>query len=66
MEKIDFEKLRKKMTQTDIFRGLAAGLPSSVSSANNVQNATPEQLLSMARKRGINLEKFYFDKYKKD
>lgn len=60
MEKIDFEKLRKKMMQTDLMRSFTTGLFSDIGNANNVYEATPEQLIAMARRRNINLEKFLF------
>jgi len=59
---IDYEKLRKKL----ILRDFLTGLVSKVTFAEtvdcvNAYNATPEQLIAIARRRGINLEKYRVD-----
>ena len=60
--KIDYEKLRKRL----ILRDFLTGLVSKVTFAEtvdcvNAYNATPEQLIAIARRRGINLEKYKID-----
>ena len=59
---IDYEKLRKRL----ILRDFLTGFVSKVTFAEtvdcvNAYNATPEQLIAIARRRGINLEKYKID-----
>ena len=56
--KIDYERLRKKLVFRDFLAGLIGGTHASVGDCVNAHNATPEQLIAIARRRGINLEKY--------
>ena len=55
---IDYEKLRKRLAFRDFLAGLIGGTHAAVGDCANVHNATPEQLLEIARRRGINLERY--------
>jgi len=58
---IDYEKLRKKLAFRDFLAGLIGGTHAAVGDCVNAHNATPEQLIAIARRRGINLEKYRID-----
>ena len=58
---IDYEKLRKKLAFRDFLAGLIGGTHAAVGDCVNAHNATPEQLIAIARRRGINLEKYRVD-----
>lgn len=55
---IDYEKLRKKLALREFLSGLIGGTHAPVGDCVNAHNATPEQLIAIARRRGINLEKY--------
>ncbi len=55
---IDYEKLRKRLAFRDFLAGLIGGTHAAVGDCANVHNATPEELIAIARRRGINLEKY--------
>lgn len=58
---IDFEKLRKALFSNQFaesFMARGIGMENSVNSFN----ANPEQLLSMARRKGINIEDYKLKK----
>lgn len=55
---IDYEKLRKKLAFRDFLAGLIGGTHAAVGDCVNAHNATPEELIAIARRRGINLEKY--------
>ena len=55
---IDYEKLRKKLAFRDFLAGLIGGTHAAVEDCANVHNATPEELIAIAKRRGINLEKY--------
>lgn len=55
---IDYEKLRKRLAFRDFLAGLIGGTHAAAGDCANVHNATPEQLIAIARRRGINLEKY--------
>lgn len=56
-ENIDYEKLRKKLVALEFAEGL---MNRGIGAENcvNAYNATQEQLLSIARRAGINLDKY--------
>ena len=56
--KIDYEKLRKRLALRDFLAGLIGGTHAAVGDCVNAHNATPEELIAIARRRGINLEKY--------
>lgn len=56
--KIDYERLRKKLVFRDFLAGLIGGTHAAVRDCADVHNATPEELIAIARRRGINLEKY--------
>ena len=56
--KIDYEKLRKRLVFREFLAGLIGGTHAAVGDCVNAHNATPEQLIAIARRRGINLEKY--------
>ena len=58
---IDYEKLRKRLALRDFLAGLIGGTHAAVGDCANVHNATPEELIAIARRRGINLEKYKID-----
>jgi len=58
---IDYEKLRKKLAFRDFLAGLIGGTHAAVGDCVNAHNATPEELIAIARRRGINLEKYKMD-----
>ncbi len=55
---IDYEKLRKRLAFRDFLAGLIGGTHVAVGDCANVHNATPEELIAIARRRGINLERY--------
>ena len=55
---IDYEKLRKKLVSREFITGLITGTHAQVGNCVNAHNATPEQLLAMARRHGINLDRY--------
>ena len=57
----DYEKLRKKLAFRDFLAGLIGGTHAAVGDCVNAHNATPEELIAIARRRGINLEKYKMD-----
>lgn len=59
--KIDYEKLRKKLVFREFLAGLISGTHAAAGDCVNAHNATPEQLITIARRRGINLEKYRVD-----
>lgn len=54
----DYEKLRKSLALRDFLAGLIGGTHAAVGDCANVHNATQEELIAIARRRGINLEKY--------
>lgn len=57
--KIDYEKLRKNLALREFLTGLVSKVAfAEVGDCVNAYNATPEQLIAIARRRGINLEKY--------
>ena len=57
--KIDYEKLRKNLALREFLTGLVSKVTfAEVGDCVNAYNATPEQLIAIARRRGINLEKY--------
>ena len=60
--KINYEKLRKNLMLREFLTGLVSKVKfSEVGDCVNAYNATPEQLIAIARRRGINLEKYKID-----
>lgn len=60
--KIDYEKLRKSLALREFLTGLVSKVTfSEVGDCVNSYNATPEQLIAIARRRGINLDKYRID-----
>jgi hypothetical protein len=55
---IDYEKLRKKLVFRDFLAGLIGGTHAQVGNCVNVHNATPEELIAIAKRRNINLDKY--------
>jgi len=55
---IDYEKLRKHLVRRSFIRSLFAGTPAYMSNVVNADNATPEQLLNLAKRHGVNLDKY--------
>lgn len=58
---IDYEKLRKKLVASNFaesFMNRGIGMENSV----NAYNANPEQLLSIAKRMGINIEDYIIKK----
>lgn len=55
---IDYEKLRKKLVMREFVTGLITGTHAQVGNCVNAHSATPEQLISIARRHNINLNKF--------
>ena len=55
---IDYEKLRKRLALRDFWAGLIGGTHAAVGDCANAHNATPEELIAIAKRRGINLEKY--------
>ena len=58
----DFEKLRKRLISRNLLTGFVTGLFSDVATCNNAYNATPEQLLLMAKRYNINLDRYKLNK----
>ena len=58
----DFEKLRKRLISRNLLTGFVTGLFSDVATCNNAYNATPEQLLLMANRYNINLDRYKIEK----
>lgn len=60
--KIDYEKLRKNLALREFLTGLVSKVTfAEVGDCVNAYNVTPEQLIAIARRRGINLEKYRVD-----
>ncbi len=55
---IDYEKLRKRLVAKEFAVGFMTGTHGDFGNCVNAYNATPEQLLSMARRNNINLDKY--------
>lgn len=55
---IDFEKLRRRLVARTFLTGIFTGVTSGPASCVNANEATPEQLLNLAKRHGINLEKY--------
>ncbi len=55
---IDYEKLRKKLAQKDFWAGMLSVGWGNVENCVEVYEATPEQLIAIARRRNINLDKY--------
>ncbi len=58
----DFEKLRKRLISRNLLTGFVTGLFSDVATTNNAYNATPEQLLLMAKRYNINMDRYKIKK----
>lgn len=59
---IDYEKLRKRLILREFLIGLVSKVTfAEVGDCVNAYNATPEQLIAIARRRDINLEKYRID-----
>ena len=58
----DFEKLRKRLISRNLLTGFVTGLISDVATTNNAYNATPEQLLLMAKRYNINMDRYKIKK----
>lgn len=65
LENLDYEKLRKVMTRNSFFAGMFSQSPGMTKRTVEVEAATPEELLNLARRRGIHLEKFIKKEAKK-
>lgn len=60
--KINYEKLRKNLMLREFLTGLVSKVTfAETGDCVNAYNATPEQLIAIARRRGINLEKYKID-----
>lgn len=59
--KIDYEKLRKRLVFREFLSGLIGGTHAPVGDCVNAHNATPEQLIAIARRRNVNLDKYRID-----
>ncbi len=55
---IDYEKLRKKLAKKDFWAGMLSVGWGNVENCVEVYEATPEQLIAIARRRNINLDKY--------
>ena len=55
---IDYEKLRKKLVAREVVNGLIVGTHAKVGDCVNAYEATPEQLISIARRYNVKLDKF--------
>ena len=55
---IDYEKLRKALVTKEFATGLMTGTHGDFANCVNAYNATPEQLLSIARRYNVRLEKY--------
>lgn len=55
---IDYEKLRKKLVSREFITGLVTRTHAQVGNCVNAHNATPEQLISIARRYNINLDNY--------
>lgn len=55
---IDYEKLRKKLVFREFLSSLIVDTHASFGNCVNASEATPEQLVSMAKRYNINLNKF--------
>ena len=55
---IDYEKLRKALAKKDFFAGLISVGWGNVENCVEVYEATPEQLIAIAKRRNINLDKY--------
>lgn len=63
IDNIDYERLRRKLVAESLAEGfLTRG--SAMERSVNAYNATPEELLPMARRQGINLEDYLLDESK--
>lgn len=55
---IDYEKLRKKLVSKEFMTGLITRTHGDLGNCVNAYNATPEQLISIARRYNINLDNY--------
>ncbi len=55
---IDYEKLRKKLVSKEFMTGLITGTHGDFGNCVNAYNATPEQLISIARRYNINIDQY--------
>ena len=55
---IDYEKLRKKLVFKEFITGLITKTHGDFGNCVNAYNATPEQLISIARRYNVNLDKY--------
>ena len=54
---IDFERLRRDLAE-DRYAGAFAGMPAMIMEAWDIESASESELLDMARREGIDLEKY--------
>lgn len=66
MKEYDFEKLRKRIISRQMLAGFLTGLFSDVATCNNAYNATPEQLLFIAKHYNMNLDRYKIKKTSSD
>lgn len=55
---IDYEKLRRALVAKEFATGLMTGTHGDFGNCVNAHNATPEQLMSIARRYNVNLDKY--------
>lgn len=55
---IDYEKLRKALVSKEFATGLMTGTHGDFANCVNAYNAEPEQLISIARRYNVNLDKY--------
>ena len=58
----DFEKLRKKIEARELFSYMITRTPGKIRKYQETSEATPEQLLCIARSYRINVEKYRIKK----
>lgn len=55
---IDFERLRKKLVAQSFASGFTTVSVGNIENCSAAYDATPEQLIAMAKRNGINLDKY--------
>lgn len=55
---IDYEKLRKKLVFKEFITALITRTHGDLGNCVNAQDATPEQLIAIARRYNVNLDKY--------
>ena len=62
MKEYDLERLRKRIIRRELLTGFLTGLFSDIANTSKAYSATPEQLLRIAARYNINLDRYKIKK----